>query len=320
MNYSRIIGTGSYLPKNRVSNDDLAQRIDTSDEWIMERTGIRYRHIASADDTSATMATAAAQRALEAASLSPKDIDIIIMGTTTPDRTFPSSACLVQEKLGISGIPAFDLTAACAGFNYGLSIADQYIKTGAIKTALVIGSEVMSRIIDWTDRSTCILFGDGAGAAILQADKQPGILQAHIHADGNYNELLYALNEMTAENAMIPSPKVQMRGNEVFKLAVNKMGQTLFETLNAAKVQKNELDWLVPHQANKRIIMALAKKLEMPMDKVILTVEDHGNTSAASVPMALDVAIRDGRIKRGQLILLESFGAGLTWGSALIKY
>lgn len=318
--YSCIIGTGSYLPEKICTNDDLAKIIDTTDEWIVERTGIKARHIAASYESASSMGALAASKALEAANIASTEIGLIIVATTTGDKTFPSTACMIQEKLGVHHIPAFDVNAACAGFNYALSVADQFIKTGFVKTALVIGSEVMSRLMDWTDRGTCILFGDGAGAVILTASDKPGIISTHIHADGRYGELLFTPNAITSENVQVDPPKMQMRGNEVFKVAVAKMGQTVIDTLEANNIPKEEIDWLVPHQANKRIILAVAKKLELPMEKVVLTVEQQGNTSAASVPLALDVAVRDGRIQKGQLLLLESFGGGFTWGSALIRY
>lgn len=318
--YSRIIGTGSYLPEKICTNDDLAKFVDTNDEWITERTGIKARRFAASYETASSMGTLAATKAIEAANISADQIEMIIVATTTGDRTFPSTACIIQEKLALHNIPAFDVNAACAGFNYAFSIADQFIKTGFVKTVLVIGSEVMSRLMDWTDRGTCILFGDGAGAVILTASDQPGVISTHIHADGRYGELLFTPNAISSENIQVDPPKMRMRGNEVFKIAVAKMGQTVLDTLSANNISKDNIDWLVPHQANKRIVAAVAKKLELPMDKVVLTVEQHGNTSAASVPLALDVAVRDGRIQKGHLLLLESFGGGVTWGSALVKF
>jgi len=316
MKYSRIAGTGAYLPKNSVSNADLIKRgIDTTDEWIVSRTGIRARHLADASDTTSTMATAAAKKALEAAGCSAKEIQLIIVATSTPDKYFPSTACLVQSALGVDGCPAFDVVAACAGFNYALSVADQFIRNGQITSALVIGSETMSSIINWEDRSTCILFGDGAGAVVLQASDTPGIISTHLHAAGSYKDLLFLGTGLREEKAHLV-----MQGNQVFKIAVSKLSEILDETLQANGIQASAIDWLIPHQANLRIITAMAKKLNMSMDNVVITVDQHGNTSAASVPLALDTAIRDGRIQRGQLLLMESFGAGLAWGSALVRY
>lgn len=318
--YSRIAGTGGYLPEAILTNDQLAQRIDTSDEWIVERTGIRERRIAGPDETSSSMAEKAAREALAAAGLDAGSIELIIVATCTPDRTFPSTACLLQQRLAIRNCPAFDIQAACSGFVYALSIADQYIKSGMVKTALVVGSEVYSRIVDWNDRSTCILFGDGAGAVALQASDQPGILSTHIHADGHYKDLLYLPNNHvdTAEN---PETRyIKMEGNEVFKVAVNTLGSIVSESLEANDIPMSAIDWLVPHQANIRIIAATAKKLKLPLDRVVVTIDRQGNTSAASIPLALNEAVRDGRIQRGQTLLLEAFGGGFAWGSALIRY
>lgn len=316
MKYSRIAGTGAYLPKNSVSNADLIKLgIDTTDEWIVSRTGIRARHLADASDSTSTMAAAAAKKALEAADCSAKDIQLIIVATSTPDKFFPSTACLVQSALGTDGCPAFDVVAACAGFNYALSVADQFIRNGQITSALVIGSETMSSIINWEDRSTCILFGDGAGAIVLQASDTPGIISTHLHAAGSYKDLLFLGTGLREEKAHLV-----MQGNQVFKIAVSKLSEILDETLQTNGIQASAIDWLIPHQANLRIITAMAKKLNMAMDNVVITLDQHGNTSAASVPLALDTAIRDGRIQRGQLLLMESFGAGLAWGSALVRY
>jgi 3-oxoacyl-[acyl-carrier-protein] synthase-3 len=314
MKYARITGTGGYLPEKIVTNADLEKTIDTTHEWIVERTGIHRRHIAADNETTGTMSAEAAKKAMSMAGVSPSEIDMIIVGTCTPDQMLPSTACLVQNMLGIRFCPAFDVAAACAGFNYGLSIAQQFIERGMIKHALVIGAETMSRILDWTDRRTCVLFGDGAGAVVLSADQSPGIRSTHIHADGQYKDLLSVKNPREEE------AYVQMQGQEVFKIAVNCLGKIVEETLSANQITSSDINWLVPHQANLRIISAVAKKLGMPMEKVILTVDSHSNTSAASVPLALDVAVRDGRIKRGDLLLLESFGGGFTWGSALITY
>ena len=319
---SRIIGTGGYLPERAMTNSDLAKIVETNDEWIVERTGIKQRHIAADDQSTSDLAEHAARQAIEAAGITPQDIDLIIVATTTPDRVFPSTACLLQQRLDIHGCPAFDIQAVCTGFIYGLSVADKFIKTGAAKRALVIGAETMSRIIDWGDRTTCVLFGDGAGAVILEASEEPGILSTHIHADGKYSELLQVPAGISYHQTEFKAGKafVQMQGNEVFKTAVNTLGRIVDETLEANNLEKSDIDWLVPHQANIRIIKATAKKLKMPMERVVTTVETHGNTSAASVPLALNVAVRDGRIKRGETLLLEAFGGGFTWGSALIKY
>ncbi len=321
MQYSRITGTGGYLPEQVRSNHDISETVDTSDSWIVERTGIKTRRIAGPDETASSMAEIAARRAIEMAGVNPEDIDLIIVATGTPDRVYPSTACLLQQRLGVSGCAAFDIQAACSGSIYAISVADQYIKSGVAKKALVVGSEICSRIVDWSDRGTCILFGDGAGAVLLEASEQPGILSTHIHADGSYEDLLYCPNPVAAaEDKQDEAPYIKMRGNEVFKVAVNTLGRIVDETLAANDLEKTGVDWLVPHQANTRIIAATAKKLKMSMDQVVLTLENQGNTSSASVLLALDVAVRDGRIQRGQVILLEAFGAGFTWGSALIKY
>ena len=320
MKYSKIIGTGSYLPSKILTNADLEKIVDTTDQWIVERTGIRRRRIADHSESSSSMAEMAARNALEAAQISPDKIDLIIVATTTPDFTFPSTACLLQARLGIAGCPAFDLTAACAGFSYGLGIADQYIKTGMAKNVLIVGSELISRFIDWADRSTCVLFGDGAGAVILTASGQPGIHSTHLHANGQLKDLLFVASGLPARPEDYVRPTVQMQGNELFRVVINILGQIVDETLTANGVTQDQIDWLIPHQANIRIIQAVAKKLQMPMEKVIVTIEDHGNTSAASIPLALDQGIRDGRIKRGDLMLFEGFGGGMAWGSALITY
>ena len=308
---SRITGTGSYLPEKVLSNADLEKMVDTSDEWITDRTGIKKRHIVGENETTCDIAEKAARNAIESAGIEIDSIDLIIVATTTPDRVFPSTACLLQDRLGIQGCPAFDIQAVCTGFIYALSVAEKFIRTGANKRALVIGAETMSKIVDWTDRDTCVLFGDGAGAVILEASEEQGILSTHIHADGKYKELL---------TVPAGSEFMTMQGNEVFKVAVNTLGKIFDESLAFIKLEKSDIDWLVPHQANIRIIKATAKKLKMKMDHVIVTVDEHGNTSAASVPLALDVAVRDGRIKRGDVLLLEAFGGGFTWGSVLMKY
>jgi 3-oxoacyl-[acyl-carrier-protein] synthase-3 len=321
MPYAQILGTGSYLPAKILTNADIEKIVDTSSDWIVERTGILQRHIAAEHETALSMAEAAAREAMAVANLQAADIGMIVIATTTPEKMFPSTACLLQQRLGIAGCPAFDLnSAACAGFVYALSIADQYIKSGAIKNALVIGSEIMSRVVDWTDRTTCVLFGDGAGAVVIGASEQPGILSTHLHADGTYKDVLslpVSLGKpMDVEQALF----IKMTGNQLFKLAVNILGDLFDETLKANQLQKADVDWLVPHQANIRIIQAMAKKLDLPMERVAITLDDQGNTSSASIPLALDKAIRDGRIKRGEMLLLEGFGGGLAWGSALIKY
>jgi 3-oxoacyl-[acyl-carrier-protein] synthase-3 len=319
--FSRIMATGSYLPDKILTNHDLEDIVDTTDQWITERTGIKQRHIVADDQSTCDLAEFAARNALEAADIDPQSIDLIIVATTTPDRVFPSTACLLQQRLDIHGCPAFDVQAVCTGFVYALDIADKYIKTGAAKRALVIGAETLSRIVDWTDRSTCVLFADGAGAVIIEASEEPGILSTHIHADGSFAELL-TTNGGIADVGPdgLDNILIEMKGNEVFKMAVNTLGRIVDETLSANNMQKSDIDWLVPHQANIRIINATAKKLKMSTDRVVTTVQNHGNTSAASVPLALDTAVRDGRIKRGETILLEAFGGGFTWGSALIKY
>lgn len=322
MTYSRIAGTGGYLPEKVLTNQDLEQMVDTSDEWITERTGIKQRHIAGTGETTCDLAEQAARKAIEAAGVDKDEIDIIIVATTTPDRVFPSTACLLQQRLDIHGCPAFDVQAVCTGFIYALGVADKFIRAGGVRNALVIGAETMSRVVDWTDRGTCVLFGDGAGAVVLQAADEPGILSTHLHADGQYSELLTVPGGVSRgyDEAAGIHGYVEMKGNEVFKMAVNTLGRIVDETLEANGLEKSDVDWLVPHQANTRIIAATARKLKMDMDHVVLTVEKHGNTSAASVPLALDVAVRDGRIKRGDTLLLEAFGGGFTWGSALVRY
>lgn len=318
MTFSKILGTGSYLPEKILTNFDLEKMVETTNEWIVERTGIKQRHIAAEDETTAAMADKAGRIALETAGLKPSDIDMIIVSSTTPQLVFPSTACLLQQRYGIAGCPAFDLNAsACAGFMYGLSIADQFIRTGAIKNALVVGSEIMSRVIDWTDRATCVLFGDGAGAVVLGSSKEPGILSTHLHADGTHKDVLYLpLGSSNKPNF----ETVKMTGNKLFKLAVTTLDNLFDETLTANNMHKSDIDWLIPHQANMRIIDAMAKKLEMPLSHAVITLPDQGNTSSASIPIALDLAIRDGRIKRGQILMMEGFGGGLAWGSALVKY
>lgn len=311
MIFSRISGTGSYLPEKVITNADLEKMVDTSDQWIKDRTGIHKRHVVAESETTCDLSEYAAKNAIAAAQIDPQKIDLIIVATTTPDRVFPSTACLLQHRLDLHGCTAFDLQAVCTGFVYALGVADKFIRSGSHKCALVIGADSLSRIIDWTDRSTCVLFGDGAGAVILEASDEPGLLSTHLHADGQYNELLHVPQD---------SQFIHMQGNEVFKVAVNTLGRIVDETLEANNLQKDDIDWLVPHQANIRIITATARKLKMPMDRVVVTVDEHGNTSAASIPLALDTAVRDGRIKRGEMLLLEAFGGGFTWGSALLRY
>lgn len=319
--YSRVIGTGGYLPEEVRTNEQISQTVDTSDSWIYERTGIKSRRIAGPDETASSMAEIAARQAIDAAQIDPEEIDLIIVATGTPDRVYPSTGCLLQQRLGIKNCVAFDVQAACSGSIFALSIADQYIKSGAARKVLVVGSEICSRVVDWTDRGTCILFGDGAGAILLSSSDEAGILSTHIHSDGEYEDLLYCPNPQAATEANKHEPGyISMRGNEVFKVAVNTLGRIVDETLAANNMQQSDVDWLVPHQANTRIIAATAKKLKISMDHVILTLENQGNTSSASVLLALNEGIRDGRIQRGQVVLLEAFGAGFTWGSALIKY
>ncbi len=305
-----------------MENTELEHMVDTSDEWIKSRTGIHKRHIAAENETTCDLAEHAARMAMEAASISADDIDLIIVATTTPDLIFPSTACLLQERLGVSGPAAFDVQAVCTGFIYALSIADKFIKTGASTKALVVGAETLSNIIDWTDRDTCVLFGDGAGAVVLEASEQPGIISTFLHADGQHKDLLKVPAGISTDYASVKGGNafIEMQGNEVFKMAVNTLGRIVDETLAANNLDKHDVDWLVPHQANTRIISATAKKLDMPVDKVVVTVDQHGNTSAASVPLALDEAVRDGRIQRGDKLLLEAFGGGFTWGSALVDY
>lgn len=322
MTFARIAGTGSYLPENIVTNQDLEKMVDTTDQWIRERTGIERRHIAVEGQTTVDLAEPAARRAIEAAGIEPGDIDLIIFATSTPDKIFPSCACILQARLGIRGCPAFDIQAVCSGFVYALATAEKFIKSGSSKKALVIGAEVFSRIINWEDRGTCVLFGDGAGAVVLEANEETGILSTHIHADGQYEDLLHVPCGIADGYDQVKAGKafVEMKGNEVFKVAVNTLGKIVDETLSANQMQKSDVDWLVPHQANLRIISATAKKLNMSMDRVVVTVHEHGNTSAASIPLALDVAVRDGRIQRNEVLLLEAFGGGFTWGSALLRY
>lgn len=321
--YSRIAGTGSYLPEKVLTNDDLSKFVDTSDEWIRSRTGIRERHVAAEGQTTGDLGVEAALRALEAAGVEAGDLDLIVVGTTTPDLVFPSTACLIQARLGALGCTAFDVNAACSGFIYALSVADKFIRSGDARTALVIGSETLTRMVDWSERTTCVLFGDGAGAVVLKADRETGILGTHLHADGSKKELLW--NPVGVSVGFKPGEpnagvRINMSGNDVFKYAVKALDGVVDETLAAHGLAKHDLDWLIPHQANLRIIEATAKRLDMPMEQVVVTVDRHGNTSSGSVPLALDTAVRDGRVQRGQLLLLEAFGGGFTWGSALLRY
>jgi len=322
MTYARIIGTGGYLPENIMTNSDLEKIVDTTDQWIQERTGIEQRHIAVEGQTTVDLAEVASRLAIESAGISAQDIDLIIIATSTPDKIFPSSACILQARLDIHGCPAFDIQAVCTGFIYGLAIAEKFIKTGSSTNALVIGAEIFSKILNWKDRATCVLFGDGAGAVVLAASEETGILSTHIHADGKYENLLRVPYGIADGYDQVKAGKafVEMKGNEVFKMAVNTLGRIVDETLAANNMMKSDIDWLVPHQANIRIITATAKKLKMSMDQVVVTVHKHGNTSAASIPLALDVAVRDGRIKENELLLFEAFGGGFTWGSVLARF
>lgn len=324
MSYSRIAGTGSSLPERVVTNRDLEKILDTSDEWIRSRTGIAERRVISKGETTATLALEACRKAIQAANIDPAEIDLLVLGTTTPDLIFPSTACLIQKQLGLPDCGAMDVNAACSGFLYALSIADKYIKCGDAKKVLVAGAETLTQLVNWKKRDVAVIFGDGAGAVVLEASEQPGILSTHIHADGNYGDLLATREGVSrgfdgiADND--GKPEIYMKGNEVFKVAVRTMGRMAAETLGANNLEKSDLDWLIPHQANYRIITATAKFLNMDMDQVVVTIDRHGNTSAASVPLALDEAVRDGRIQRGDMLLMEAFGGGFTWGSALIRY
>jgi 3-oxoacyl-[acyl-carrier-protein] synthase III len=320
LKYARITGTGSYLPERIMTNADMEKVVDTTDEWIRDRTGITQRHIVADDEFTVDLAEQAARNALDAAGKTIQDIDLIIVATTTPDQIFPSTACLLQQKLGIHGCAAFDIQAVCTGFVYALGVADNFIKAGSAKCALVVAAETLSRILDWNDRTTCVLFGDGAGAVVVEASDEPGILSTHLHADGSYEHLLNVPFGISKgiDKVKAGEAHITMKGNEVFKMAVNTLGRIVDETLEANKMSKSDIDWLVPHQANIRIINATAKKLRMPSDHVVVTVAKHGNTSAASVPLALDTAVRDGRIKKGETVLLEAFGGGFTWGSVLL--
>ena len=322
MIYSSIAGTGRYLPERILTNADLEKIIETSDEWIRTRTGVERRHQAAEDETTSSLCIEAAKIAMDAADVNRDDIDLIVIGTTTPDLVFPNIATLVQNALGIHGCAAFSIEAACTGFIYALSTADKFIRAGETQCALVIGAEIITKLVDWSDRTTCVLFGDGAGAVIVKPSDEQGIISTHLGADGQYKELLYypVGPSMDLKAAGTDDVGIIMKGNEVFKVAVRTLGAVAEQALKANNIDKNDLDWLIPHQANLRIIQATAKRLNLPLEKVIVTVQDHGNTSAASVPMALDVGVRDGRIKRGQLLLLEAFGGGFTWGSVLMRY
>ena len=316
--YSRVLGTGSFLPEKVLTNGDLEAMVDTTDQWIRERTGILKRHVVGPDETCVDLAEAAARRAIEAAGLVPKDIDLIVVATTTPDQVFPSSACLLQQRLDIHGCPAFDIQAVCTGFVYAASIADKFIRTGCARNALVVGAETLSRLLNWDDRGTSVLFGDGAGAVVLGVSDEPGIISTHLHADGAFKDLLQV--PAGIGNGQRGSPYLEMRGNEVFRVAVTTLGRIVDETLEASGLDQADVDWLIPHQANIRIIQATARKLNLPMERVVVTVHEHGNTSAASIPLAFDQAVRDGRIRRGETLLMEAFGGGFTWGSVLLRY
>jgi len=322
MTYARIAGIGSFLPEKVVTNKDLEKVMDTSDEWIQERTGIKRRHIVAEDEYTSTIGTQAARRAMVDAGVGPEDIDLIVVGTCTPDKVFPSTACIIQRKLGVKGSAAFDVNAACSGFVYGLDLANRYIRTGGAKMALVIGAETMSRITNWEDRGTGVLFGDGAGCVVLQASDAPGILATHIHADGRFEDLLQVPAGISIgyDKTQAGQAFIEMNGNAVFKRAVATIESMTRETVADLDGELGDIDWFVPHQANMRIIKAAAKKLGMSMDRVIATVDEHANTSGASIPLALDIAVRDGRIQRGDMLLFAAFGAGFTWGSAMIKY
>ena len=317
--YSRIAGTGSYLPEKVLTNAELAQRVDTTDEWIVTRTGIRQRHLAAPEQLTSDLALIAVERALAAAGVDKSEVDLIIVATTTPDQIFPSTACILQNKLGVHGFPAFDLQAVCAGFVYALTTADQFVKSGAAKCAVVVGAETLSSLINWDDRGTCILFGDGAGAVVLEASEEPGILATHLHADGRYNGILKTAAR-PLQGELVGNPYVYMEGNAVFKFAVKALADVATTTLAKAGLDKSDIDWLVPHQANIRIIESTAKHLHLSMEKVIVTVAEHGNTSAASIPLALDDGIRSGKIQRGQTLLMEGIGGGFAWGSVLVNY
>ncbi len=318
MIYSRILGTGGYLPERVVTNADLEAFVDTTDTWIRERTGIERRHLVVEGETCCDLAERAARRALEAAGISAQEVDLIIVATTTPDQYFPSTATILQRRLDIHGCPAFDVQAVCAGFVYALTIADKFVQTGSARRVLVVGAETFSRILNWEDRGTCVLFGDGAGAVVLGAAEEPGIIATSLHADGAYKEMLQVPGGIG--NGDYANNRVTMKGNEVFRFAVTVLSKLVAETLAANGLTMADIDWFIPHQANLRIIQAITRKIRLPMERVVVTVADHANTSAASVPLALDQAVRDGRIQRGHLVLMEAIGGGFTWGSALVRY
>lgn len=322
MTHARIVGTGSYLPEYVKANAEFESELDTSDAWIRERTGITERRIVGDDQTTCDLAEHAARAALESSGWDASDLDLIIVGTTTPDRIYPSTACRLQARLGVAGCPAFDVQAVCTGFIYALGVAEQFVRAGTARRALVVGADTHSRLLDWSDRGTCILFGDGAGAVTIEATDKPGIYSTHLHADGSYESLLYVDGGTPAGAGKIRDggAYTHMRGNEVFKVAVRTLMRIAEETLEANGMNGDDVDWLIPHQANYRIIEATARKLGLPMERVVVTVDRHGNTSAASVPLALDTAVRDGRIKRGDVLMLEAFGGGFTWGSALVRF
>lgn len=317
--YSRITGTGSYLPEKILTNLDLERMVDTSDEWIRTRTGITQRHIAAEDQVASDLALYACQNAMQAAGVTSQDIDLIIVATTTPDMIFPSTACILQNKLGIENCPAFDVQAVCSGFVYALATADMFVSSGKCRNALVVGSEIYSKILDWNDRSTCVLFGDGAGAVVLSQSDQPGILSTHLHASGSHSNILSAPGSISGGKVQ-GTPYINMEGNAVFKFAVKVLEEVVQEAMAKNNLQSIDIDWLIPHQANIRIIQSTARKLGLPMDKVVVAVDKHGNTSAASIPLALDMAVRDGRIQRDQLVLLEGVGGGFTWGAVLLRW
>ena len=318
-NYSRIVGTGSYLPAKVLTNHDLERMVNTSDEWIYSRTGIRQRHIAADGESTSDLALHASRNAIAAAGITPRDLDLIVVATTTPDMVFPSTACILQSKLGIRNCPAFDVQAVCSGFIYGLATADQFMRSGRYRHALVVAAEIYSRILDWTDRSTCVLFGDGAGAVVLRRSDAPGILSSHLHADGSYARMLSVPGTMCG-GKVSGRPLLQMDGGGVFRFAVRVLDEIVEETLAANQLRKTDINWLIPHQANIRIIHATAKKLGLSMEKVVVTVDRHANTSAASIPLALDEAVRDGRLRSGQHVLMEAVGGGFTWGAVLVKW
>jgi len=317
--YSRIIGTGSYLPERVLTNQDLEKMVDTSDDWIRTRTGITQRHIAREDQSASDLAMLASLNAMTAAGVTSKDIDLIIVATTTPDMVFPSTACILQDKLGVENCPAFDVQAVCSGFVYALATADMFVSSGKCRNALVVGSEIYSRILDWNDRSTCVLFGDGAGAVVLSQSDEPGILSSHLHASGSYRNVLSVPGSISG-GAVRGNPYINMDGGAVFKFAVKVLEDVAHEAVAENQLQTSDIDWLIPHQANIRIIRSTAHKLGIPLDKVVITVDKHGNTSAASIPLALDIAVRDGRIHKDQLVMLEGVGGGFTWGAVLLRW